>query len=170
MGLSDNARRDSDGLAFFNKDLSTIVSLLGKDRENVPYSSFKWGFAWFLYMSISMSLARALIYSAHSKIDSEPDEAKTLATIENSFIKGIEEFYDLDIKRSNYKEMYERMRTIDGLEKDFLILKDQISILKANLVLEEQRKVNKLIVLLTVVVVLIGILPWIGPIIQYFHL
>ena len=171
MELTDNARRDSNGISFFNKESSTLLSLLSNDIEKFPYYSFKWGFAWFLYMSMSMSLLDAMIYSAHCKIDSEENEAKTLATIETDFIKDIQEFYDLDINKSNYKETYERMRKIDGLDKDFRILKDKISTLKTNLVLIEQKKVNARIVWLTVAIVGTGsIIGAIEIIIQLFHL
>lgn len=145
MTITDKARLGSSGtITVFHRGDSRVVSLMPYMTENFPKNSLKWMFAWVLYMSMSMSLLDVMIHSFYRKLESsEKHKAEVLMQLENEFIEDIDEFYDLDIIAPIYKEEYEKLRKIDGVNQDFQIVKDKMNALKTNVVLKEQGEISK---------------------------
>jgi hypothetical protein len=174
MLVTDRSKIESDSLVFFNKQYSTIIDLIPSEQERFSETSVRWRFAWHLYMSINMSVMDAMIYSFHDELLSERHQVEALGIAESEFVKDIDEFYELDILNSIYKERYEKIRAIDGLDKDFKMLKAKLAAIKTNLVLDEQRRFNKeqnkinknterltiVSVGIAVAAIIIAILPW----------
>ena len=145
MVITNKARLGSSGsISFFNKGDSKILNLTYNKDENFPKFSFKWGFAYLLYMSISISVLEVMIQSFYRELEStEKHKPELLMELETKLISDIDEFYDLDIRSPYYKEEYENLRNVDGINRDFQMLKDKLNALKTNVVLEEQIKLTK---------------------------
>ncbi len=150
MSITDNLKLDSNYMTFYNRQRSRLIIFHGINQERFPQSSIFWSLSWGFYMNLSVSVLKAMIHSFYHEISSsDKRQVKTLMKIESDLIEDIDEFYDLDLRISVYKEMYEKIRRLDGVNKDFRMLKEKLGSLKTNLVLEEQTKVNSRILLLT---------------------
>jgi hypothetical protein len=107
-------------------------------------------------MSIGVSILDATIHSFYGEIASKQD-AKTLVRIENDLVEDMDEFYDLEIRYLLFKEIYEALRSLAGIDQDFRMLKEKLNALKTNLLMLEQRRVNIYILVLAVVTAIVGI-------------
>jgi hypothetical protein len=156
MLVIDKGKINSDSLCFYNKQVGKFVELIPSKYESFPSGSIKWAFAWCLYMSIGVSILDATIHSFYSEIASRQD-AKTLVRIENDLVEDMDEFYDLEIRYLLFKEIYEALRSLAGVDQDFRMLKEKLNALKTNLLMLEQRRVNSYILALAVVTAIVGI-------------
>jgi hypothetical protein len=143
MVIIDESMIDSNYLTFFNKESSKLIGFMYNGSEHFPEFSVKWLFDYEFYMSVSMSILDTMIHDFYKELVSVEHDAEKLGNLEKEFFKDIDEFYDLDNYDSDYKEMFKKLRSVDGLERDFEELKERLQALKTNLVLDEQRKVNK---------------------------
>ena len=143
--ITNDSRLGSSGsISLFNKGDSKIFNFTQDKDENFPKFSFKWGFVYLLYMGISISVLDVMIQSFYRELESsEKHKSEAIVELETEFIEDIDEFYDLDINYPYYKEEYENLRKVDGINKDFQMLKDKLNALKTNAVLEEQVKLTK---------------------------
>lgn len=95
-------------------------------------------------MCTSISLLDAMIHSFYRKLESsEKHKVEVLTELETEFMEDIDEFYDLDINSSLYKEEYENMRRIDGVDRDFLMLTEKLNALKTNVVTNASLELTK---------------------------
>lgn len=157
MVVVDRAHAFSNGLCFYNKQSSELTIFCSTNNENDKITPYEWAFYRFVNMSISMSLLDAMIHSFYRELETKEQQAEMLTRIETDLITDIDEFFDLDIKSPVYREMYQRMRKIDGVDSDFRMLKQKLGALKTNVVLDEQAKVNKRILDITGISVVIAI-------------
>ncbi len=153
----DNAKIDSNHLSFYKKRDSMITIFKGRVNEDFPNYSMKWSLFWNLYMSISLSFLHAKIASIYKKLEKDHEESEMLCTIETDMVQDLDEFYDLDIRQPLYKEFYERMKNIDGVNRDFKMLKEKLKNLKSNALLIEEKRLNERIESLTGISVFVGI-------------
>ncbi|MDG7035350.1 MAG: hypothetical protein JRM78_03930 [Nitrososphaerota archaeon] len=156
MVIADEAKADATGLDLFSRPGSNLIEFYYAQAEDFPRRSIKWGLPWAIYMNIGTSVLGAMIHSFYQEIESKERSAKTLISVENNFIDDIEEFYDLDIIAPNYKERYEKLRDLSGMDADFRALKEKLASLKTNVVLEDQGNQDQYLVLLAIVSAAVG--------------
>lgn len=152
MLIADEARLMSGGLIFFNRLGSVLTSLYPTSEE------VKLNFTMALYWSISTSLLNAMIHSLHQQLgEAENQKYKKLMDLETEFFKDIDEYYDLDFNWAPFKEKYEKIRKIDGVDRDFQMVKGKLGALKTNIVLGKQVSLDNNIFILTAFSIVIAL-------------
>ena len=135
-------------LLFFNSFNRKYVAILPQTSEVFPLSSVKYAFIWGLRLSIGLSSLKTMIYAFYREIENERN-AKAIINIENDLVEDADEFYDLDVNFASYTIEYGKAKELAGVERDYRNLKDKLGALKANVLIEDQRRLNQILVLFT---------------------
>ena len=126
----DRIRYDAHHLFLYSVDFHNSILLLDNKRELFPkaYSAIKWGTPGIVFLSQAISTLRIIFYSFHR----ESEKKKRLSKLswiwrsndlEKKLIEDLQEYYLLDIEARYYKEYFEKVKKITGLEKDYEILR-----------------------------------------------
>jgi hypothetical protein len=154
MDITEETKIDARNLSLYYHRDNRTINVSSNSSEDFPRSSIKWLFAQTFYQVLGISVVRAMVKSFYREIENAGG-SRSMVDIENSLIRDMEEFYDLDIISNAYKLKYNRLKTISGIEKEYLELKDKLTSLKTNQNLLQQQRESILLVILTAEVILV---------------
>jgi uncharacterized membrane protein len=137
---------DARHLDFYNPRESKLVGIMNSRWEGTR--SIKWLFAWHLYMSLGLSSFESMNYHVYRKLETERG-LEALIHVESELAEEIDEYYDLEIGVPIYKNAYERLKRVAGIEEDYDRLKKKIESFKTNVVIKDQRDLTGILILLT---------------------
>ncbi|MCL5874170.1 MAG: hypothetical protein M1161_02370 [Candidatus Thermoplasmatota archaeon] len=160
VSIKDRSGINTGYFVFFNPDTKKTIFIMSSQFERTSELSkffefsIRWASFWYLYIDVSISSLRTMIHSFYNEIANERG-AKALLTIEEELIEDIEEFYELGINSFLFKDIYKRLRELAGLDEDFKVLKEKLEALKTNVVIKDQRVTNRMLILLTIVLIIV---------------
>ena len=133
---------------FFNPVNMRYIAILPRESEVFPISSVKLAFLWGFRISVGISAMKSMIYSFYREIERKRD-AGSIIDVENNLVEDAEEFYDLDVISPSYSMEYEKAKRLAGIDRDYMNLKEKMGALKSNILIQEQRRLNTVMVIFT---------------------
>jgi len=147
--VNDKFRFDSSHLLFYNPRDSYLSGVHYKKYEEFPKLSMKWYFFFDLYMVMEISLIKVMLHSFYKETE-EHEDLQHVLDIEKELVTDLDEFYDLDLKFNSYKDSYEKIKEISGINESYNAVKNKLNDLKNYFSLTQQRRINFAIIILTV--------------------
>jgi len=102
-----------------------ILSLASLEVESFPKNSALWIITWHSIMGAALSSAKAMIHGFHHELGKEA-KLDTFLDINREFIVDLEELYNLDFRTKAYSRQYQRIKELDGIESDYLALREEV--------------------------------------------
>lgn len=133
---------------FFNPVNMRYIAILPRESEVFPVSSVKLAFLWGFRISVGISAMKSMIYSFYREIEKKRD-AGSIIDVENNLVEDAEEFYDLDVISPSYSMEYDNAKRLSSIDRDYKNLKEKMGALKANILIQEQRRLNSIMVIFT---------------------
>ena len=147
--VTDKFRFDSSYLLFYNPRDSYLAGIHYQNFEEFPKLSMKWYFFFDLYMIMEISLIKVMLHSFYKETE-EHEDLQHVIDIEKELVTDLDEFYDLDLSFTSYKDSYEKIKEIAGINESYKAVKNKLNDLKNYFSLTQQRRINLAIVTLTV--------------------
>jgi hypothetical protein len=156
LRLNDDYGFDSHLAIFFNPETSCVSLLMSEEAERFPASSVKWALPWGVIGCTGLASLREMVSSFHHEIERNAG-LESLFQVTSEFVEDFDEFYDLDLVMYNYKGWYQRLKVLDGSERDYAKLKEKMTALNEQLSMKAQVWLAVLNLILAVVAVLAAV-------------
>jgi len=139
---------DMTGMTTFLPHETHKICFYPSKFEAYPnYSIVRWA-AWQSYLDAAVTSLRALIIKFSSVTSHSGSLAEAIRMTSEMFEEFID-LYDLDLREFFYRKEFEKLRHGMNLDSDYTQLSFQVSAIKEDSLLREQRLINKLVLALT---------------------
>jgi hypothetical protein len=115
------------------------------------------------YMTIGAATAIGTLREIDKQLEHlEGANPSSVAAIDREIAADLNEIYDLDITRESYRQMYQRLRDLLGIARDYVTLQDEMNALHRAITTIHGDKAQRLLTLLTAGIVALSVLILIG--------
>jgi hypothetical protein len=146
FGLA-KTREQTTYLAFYEPERSTFLDFCPLDGEHYPFMSL-YLLAWRLPMALGLSSANTLSNLFHHEI-SKREKSKKFYKQVRDLVLEFEDAYDIDIPLEAFRAQYASVRKLEGVERDYMQLTTETSILFQQVAAESSRRSSELLTFLT---------------------